>query len=67
MSDVVFAIDSFQADKKNDRLMCPKDKDHGPMWAGAGAAKLLCNDSACKVEVSVPNELVRQSMKYMSR
>lgn len=65
MSDVVFAIDRYQADKNNQRMLCPKDREHGPMWAGAGAAKMLCNDSACKVETPIPNELVRAATRLM--
>ncbi len=58
MSDLVFRIDQFQSNPKNDRVMCPKDATHGPMFVHGSGGKMLCNDLKCPVEAGVPPSLM---------
>ena len=58
MSDMVFRIDQFQANPKNDRVMCPQTKAHGPMFVHGSGTKMLCNEPKCAVEIGVPTSLI---------
>lgn len=56
--DLVFRIDQYQANPKNERVMCPRDEAHGPMMSKAGGQVMMCNDRHCLIEIGVPAELI---------